>query len=145
MFVGCGESGERQIRVIEAPKSGVDTSAIAASKESGEAKMTGADLYNNACASCHQKDGEGDPYRFPPLANSKVVSGNKEALIGIALNGLQGPIEAGGNRYDGIMPPHKYLGDEELSLILTYIRQNWRNHGDAISASEVNSVRSKIK
>jgi mono/diheme cytochrome c family protein len=57
------------------------------------------------------------------------------------LYGMRGPIEVNGEFYDGPMPAYNFLGDEELSLILTYIRQHLGNHASGVSEEEIRSRR----
>lgn len=105
-------------------------------------KLTaGAKLYTTYCAPCHQGDGKGDGTRYPPLENSEFVRGDKNKLIGIVLNGLNGPITVNGIGFNDSMPANGFLKDEEIALILTYVRQNFNNHGTVVLPSEVNRVR----
>jgi glucose/arabinose dehydrogenase len=53
-------------------------------------------LYNTFCGTCHQRNGKGARGRMPPLAGTDWVTGNKERLITVVLNGLQGPLEING-------------------------------------------------
>jgi mono/diheme cytochrome c family protein len=101
----------------------------------------GQKLYNTFCGTCHQQDGQGAFGRFPPLANTDWVSGDKTRLINVVLHGLEGSIDVNGEIYDGVMPPHNFLSDEELAEILTFIRQNFGNEASAVSPEEVNEVR----
>lgn len=50
-------------------------------------------------------------------------------MIQIVLNGMSGPIEVGGRRYDGIMAPLRYLKDEQVADILNYVLTSWGNGG----------------
>jgi mono/diheme cytochrome c family protein len=98
-------------------------------------------LYNTFCGTCHQQNGKGARGRMPPLAGTDWVTGDKERLIGIALNGLQGAIDVNGESYNSVMPPHNYLSDDDLATILTYIRTSFGNQASAVSAEEVKAVR----
>ncbi|MEX1239882.1 MAG: c-type cytochrome [Cyclobacteriaceae bacterium] len=98
-------------------------------------------LYNTFCGTCHQQNGKGARGRMPPLAVTDWVTGDKKRLISIALNGLQGPIDVNGESYNSVMPPHNYLGDDDLATILTYIRKNFGNKASAVSPEEVSAVR----
>lgn len=100
-------------------------------------------LYNTFCGTCHQQNGKGVRGRMPPLSGTEWVTGDKERLIRVVLNGLQGNIEVNGETYNGVMPPHNYLSDEELATILTYIRQNFGNKASAVMASEVRLARER--
>jgi hypothetical protein len=64
-------------------------------------------------------------------------------LIKIVLNGLQGPIEVNGETYNSVMPAHRFLTDDEISIVLTYIRKSFGNEASAVSAEEVKVVRDK--
>jgi glucose/arabinose dehydrogenase len=98
-------------------------------------------LYNALCGPCHQQDGKGATGRFPPLAASERVLGDKAALIDIVLNGMSGAIEVNGESYNGLMPAYNFLSDDELALILTYIRQHFGNNASQVSAEDVISGR----
>lgn len=108
-----------------------------------EALEAGAKLYGTYCVACHQGDGKGDGARFPPVAATRWVSGNKPRLIDIVLNGLQGEIEVEGKPYNGVMPGNAFLSDEEVAQLLTFLRQNFGNHADAVTPADVAAVRAK--
>lgn len=108
--------------------------------------LAGGILYNTYCASCHQQNGKGDNNRFPPLAGSDWVTGDKKRLLGAILNGLQGEIKVNGQTWDGLMPAHGgFLDDHAIASIATYIRQNFGNKADAVTSMEVNKVRNTSK
>jgi len=99
-------------------------------------------VYATYCRACHQSNGMGDGSRFPPVAGSEWVNGDKTKLIGLVLNGLTGPIQVKGVPYNEVMPAHgSFLNDEQIAEVLTYIRQNFGNNGDAVTAEEVAKVR----
>ena len=104
--------------------------------------IPGQSIYNTFCVSCHQSDGKGDSARFPPLAGADWVTGDKERLIDLLINGLQGEIEVNGLIYDGVMPHHKFLKDEQIADVLTYIRTNFGNQASEITTDEVKKYRS---
>ncbi|WP_240751415.1 PQQ-dependent sugar dehydrogenase [Flagellimonas onchidii] len=101
----------------------------------------GAKTYYTYCSACHQKDGGGATGRFPPIANTDWVTGDKERLIKIILEGMEGSIQVHGETYNGVMPQHSFLSDEEIAEVLTYIRSNFDNRASAVSIKEVNEVR----
>jgi mono/diheme cytochrome c family protein len=41
------------------------------------------------------------------------------------------------------MPPHRFLKDDEIATILTYIRKSFGNQANAVSEEEVRRVRAK--
>ena len=99
-------------------------------------------VYNIYCRACHQTDGTGDGNRFPPVAGSEWVSGDKTRLIDVILNGLSGPIEVRGLPYNEAMPAHgSFLTDKEISEVSTYIRGNFGNNSGPVTEEEVAAVR----
>jgi mono/diheme cytochrome c family protein/glucose/arabinose dehydrogenase len=97
------------------------------------------------CGTCHQPNGKGLPNAgFPPLASTKWVTGSDDRLIKIVLNGLYGPIEVQGRKYNGQVPMTPFgrmLKDEEIAAVLTYVRNSFGNKAPAISPEEVKRVR----
>ena len=107
-------------------------------------RLAGSILYNTYCASCHQRDGKGDNSRFPPLAKSEWVTGDKQRLISVILNGLDGEITVNGQSWQGMMPAHaEFLDDHAIASISTYIRQSFGNKAGPVSSLEVAEVRKK--
>lgn len=101
-------------------------------------------LYNTFCGTCHQQNGKGARGRMPPLTASDWVVGDKERLIKIVLQGLQGSIEVNGETYNSVMPAHGFLSDDDAATILTYIRKNFGNQATPVSAEEVKAIRKKL-
>jgi len=112
--------------------------------------MKGAEVYSREghCMTCHQQDGEGlQAAQFPPLADSKWVTGSEERLIKIVLRGVTGPIKVKGVEYPGKIPmiSFKFLTDEELAAVLTYARNSFGNKGTVITAAKVKAIREATK
>ena len=103
--------------------------------------IAGSKVYGVYCSACHQRNGMGDSQRFPPLAGSEWVLGDKKKLITVLLKGLEGPVEVKGQSYNNVMPQHSFLKDEDIAEVLTHIRANFGNTADAITPTEVNEVR----
>ncbi len=104
----------------------------------------GEKIYNTYCVACHQKDGKGDGSRFPPLTGSDWVKGDKKTLINVLLNGMEKPIVINGKTYNGLMPSHSFLKDEELALVLNYVRKQFNNISDSVNQEEVAKERSNL-
>ncbi|WP_257656493.1 c-type cytochrome [Parapedobacter lycopersici] len=103
---------------------------------------TASVVYTTYCRACHQSNGMGDGSRFPPIAESEWVSGDKTRLISVILNGLTGPITVKGVSYNEAMPAHgSFLNDDQVAEVLTYIRGNFGNDSGPITAEEVAAVR----
>ena len=103
----------------------------------------GATLYETYCVACHQRDGKGDGSRFPPVAATRWVSGDPGRLIGVVLNGLQGEVEVEGRPFNGVMPPHGFLTDDQVAQLLTFLRQNFGNYAGGITPGEVAEIRAR--
>jgi mono/diheme cytochrome c family protein len=101
-------------------------------------------VYRSACLVCHQADGNGVPGMHPPIRNTEWVSGDKERLIRIVVEGMKGEIEVGGEIYNSIMPPQPHLSAQKVADVLTYIRQSFGNNASEITLQEVEEVLSKL-
>lgn len=101
----------------------------------------GEEIYVDYCAACHQRDGNGAPPRYPPLAGTDWVTGDSERLIRVIIEGLEGRIEVKGETFDGEMPAHNFLRNEEVAAVATYIRQNFGNEASEIREEDVEQVR----
>ena len=61
----------------------------------------------------------------------------------IALYGVRGPITVKGKQYNLEMPGLYYyqFEDEQMSQVLSYIRQAWKNNASPVSAKTVAKIR----
>ena len=84
--------------------------------------IEGRDLYMKACIECHQSDGKGVKDTFPPLVGSEWVKGNSDTMLRIVLGGLSGPVEINGMKFNGIMPGHAHVGDDDIARIANFVR-----------------------
>ena len=101
----------------------------------------GQKIYNQYCMACHQSNGMGASGRFPPLNGTDWVTGDKERLVHLILNGMEGAIEVNGEIYDGLMPQHSFLNDDQIADVLTYIRTHFDNQAGSVTAEEVENYR----
>jgi putative membrane-bound dehydrogenase-like protein len=108
-----------------------------------EIHARGLEVYNKTCIACHGPDGKGVPLAFPPLVDSKRLTGDPSVPIRIVLHGMQGPLESGGVQYNNIMAPLGDLTDQQISDVLTYVRQHWSNDAAPVSAAAVTQVRAR--
>jgi glucose/arabinose dehydrogenase/mono/diheme cytochrome c family protein len=147
-------SDDRIIRIFKLKEGDNPVNAVALDNYSGkeilataleEPRLAGASIYNQFCASCHKQDGNGVADAFPPLSGAQQVIGNKDELIQIVLNGLSGPIVVKGKSYDQQMPAFNFLADKELAEVLTFIRTQFGNHGEAVTENEVAEQRARRK
>ncbi len=104
----------------------------------------GKKTYDSVCLACHMANGTGVPGMYPPLAETDWVTGDKDRLIRITIQGLSGKIEVNGVTYNNIMPPNSHLSDRQIADVLTYIRQSFGNDASEITVEEVQKVRNSL-
>ena len=92
-----------------------------------ESISRGAEVYNNFCASCHLSNGQGIPNAFPPLNKSNWLTEKRKETIRAVKNGVKGPIEVNGVKYDNLMPDLG-LTNEEVADVLNYTFHAWDNN-----------------
>ncbi len=100
--------------------------------------------YQAVCSACHQAEGQGIPYAFPPLAGSSWMTGDPETPIRIVLLGLGGEIEVNGAKFNLVMPPQPTLTDEQIAEAITYARTSFGNTASAVDAELVKQVRQSL-
>lgn len=135
--------GEKELSVMEKRKNASHIRTPDSLKDNliSQSVSKGQIIYATYCSACHQNNGKGAPGRFPPLTQSKWVTQKKSDLIEILLNGMQGDIEVNGEHYNGLMPSHVFLKDDEIAHVLSYIRSNFGNNASEISENEVYQIR----
>ncbi|MGV3773719.1 MAG: copper-containing nitrite reductase [Verrucomicrobiales bacterium] len=103
----------------------------------------GKQVYMQTCFVCHQIDGQGLAGQIPPLAISDYLMADKERSIRWVLQGGSGEITVNGRKYNGVMAPLNNLTDEEISNVLTFVRNSFGNSGAPVTLDEVRRVRSE--
>ena len=103
----------------------------------------GLAVYAKTCIACHGPEGKGVPLAFPALDGSNRLTGDPALPASIVIHGLQGPLEAGGQKFNNIMAPLGDLKDAEIADVLTYVRQSWSNDAAPVSAGAVKQTRAK--
>jgi cytochrome c6 len=94
------------------------------------AAVPGEALYNDNCAACHQKAGQGIPGAFPALKGDKIALGDPKAVAFLLMTGRGG------------MPAFKdSLSDPELASVMTYVRQAWGNKGKPMAVADFAKAR----
>jgi len=103
----------------------------------------GKQVFLQTCFVCHQPDGRGIPEQIPPLAGSDFLmnAANRERIIRGVLVGQSDEMIVNGKTYKNTMTPLNYLTDEQIADVLTYVRNNWGNSGDAVTPAEVGKLR----
>ncbi|HEY8398263.1 MAG TPA: c-type cytochrome [Flavihumibacter sp.] len=145
-YTGKRKFGKKQLAAMEERKKLAHIRTPHIEKDNLEAGLVSQSeiIYNRFCSGCHQKNGQGDGNRFPPLGGTDWVTGDKNRLIRLVLMGMDGPIEVNGKPYNSNMPQHRFLKDEDIAQVLTYIRQNFGNQASEITPAEVSEVRKEI-
>jgi mono/diheme cytochrome c family protein len=115
------------------------------SSPDADAMKRGAEIYSDACSSCHFEDGVGQPQYFPPLGkNAMLQQANPIAVEHLILAGTR--IGTSPTRPSPLsMPSFAWkLDDQEVADVATYIRNSWGNKAEPVSASEVAKARKKL-
>ena len=78
----------------------------------------------------------------PPLAGSAWIAGPEGRVIRIVLQGLRGPIEVAGKKYNQEMPAFgPVLSDAEIASLLTHARKRFGAVETPVSKEAVASIR----
>jgi mono/diheme cytochrome c family protein len=110
--------------------------------------------YQAVCGPCHQLEGQGIPFAFPPLAGSEWLLADPETPIRIVLLGLSGEIEVKGTKFNLVMPPPGMglpgsaplppLDDAQIAEAISYARTNFGNSASPVDAELVKKVRDSL-
>lgn len=115
--------------------------------ESARLMSQGARIYGQYCSSCHMPDGNGNASSgFPPLVGSEwVLAKDPSRIIRIVFNGLGGPITVKGKEFGQaqMLPWRDSLKDEEVSAVLTFVRNSWGNKAPAVDPALVKKIRAE--
>jgi mono/diheme cytochrome c family protein len=112
----------------------------------GKAKSNekGKALYVTYCQGCHMDDGKGVPHMNAPLTGSSYVTGDKEKLVQIVLEGSAAFRNDPTRSYKNVMGPIPGLTDEQIADILSYVRVSFGNTSTSVTPQEVKLAREKI-
>lgn len=109
------------------------------------AMQRGAEIYSDACASCHLENGVGQPRLFPPLGHDAVLQqADPTGLEHLILAGVR--VGTSPSRPSPLtMPSFAWkLTDQEIADVSTFIRNSWGNRAAPISAAAVGEVRKRL-
>ena len=117
---------------------GGETTAMTPALE--EKIAAGKEVFGRTCIACHQANGQGLPFVYPPLAESDyLIADLDRAILGI-IKGQSGEMIVKGKKYNMLMPP-QMLGDEEIAQVLTFVLNSFGNPGGEIDVERVAGVR----
>jgi mono/diheme cytochrome c family protein len=102
----------------------------------------GASLYEKHCENCHGPSGEGAPGIYPPLAGNRgvIMTPPVNAIRSILIGGYP-PSTAGNPRPYGMPPFAQVLRDDEVAMVLSYIRTAWGNAASLVTRDQVDKSR----
>jgi mono/diheme cytochrome c family protein len=118
-------------------------SSAQAINEQGRAWVErGASLYEKHCENCHGASGEGAPGIYPPLAGNRgvVMTPPVNAIRSILIGGYP-PSTSGNPRPYGMPPFAQVLRDDEVAMVLSYIRTAWGNTASLVTRDQVDKSR----
>jgi mono/diheme cytochrome c family protein len=102
----------------------------------------GGEIYERLCEDCHGNLGQGRRDVYPALA------GNRGVTLALPVNAIRSilyggyaPVTERNPRPYGMPPFAQILHDEEIALVLSYIRNAWGNRGSLVTAVEVDRSR----
>ncbi len=87
--------------------------------------------------------------QFPPLAGNRDLFLSHDFPAFVVLYGLEGPLDVGGKRFEGVMPPFGHLTDQQIAAIIGHVRSSWGNaalrpkDSQAITPADVAKLRKK--
>lgn len=102
--------------------------------------VEGAQLYEGACASCHQPDGKGTADQFYPSLshNSAVGDVRADNLIMAIVDGVHRDT----NDYKVSMPAFgTQMNNEQIAAVSNYVLQHFGNQGVKVTAQKVQELR----
>lgn len=126
-------------------KSQPSSPVTASSAPDAGAMRRGAEIYSDACSSCHLDNGVGQSRTFPPLGKDAMLQQvDPTGVERLILAGTQIGVSA--SRPSPLsMPSFAWkLSDNEIAAVSTYIRNSWGNQAPAVAASEVTELRKKL-
>ena len=119
---------------------------VASSAPEAGAMRRGAEVYSDACASCHLDNGIGQSRLFPPLGKDAMLQQpDPTGLEHLILGGTHVGVSASRPSPLG-MPSFAWkLTDQEIADVSTFIRNSWGNQAAPVAAAEVSALRKKLK
>ena len=138
--------GSLDTGVVKRPAPSADAlSPTTAALRSGQVNQSGALVYLNNCAGCHQSSGKGANAAFPSLAQSSTVAANNPtSLIRIVLQGANRPATAASPSALAMPGLDWRLSDANVADVLSFVRSSWGNRAEPVLPAEVAKVRKAL-
>ncbi len=114
-----------------------------------DSRTKGLEGYNLYCSSCHRMDGKGQKNLAPPLVNSYILGDDPQKTALVILQGLRGPIHAGGRRYNmNVMMPglksNSQLSDQDVADIVHFVRNAFVAQWTRLDSTGVKHLREMV-
>lgn len=101
----------------------------------------GADLYANACADCHGKDGEGKSGAYPPLRDAVAMTAPDPInAVRMVLYGGMAVTSAGNPRPHSMPPFVERLEPADVAEVLNYARRRFGGRDSRLTENDVRSM-----
>lgn len=121
------------------------TVLMAPRRPTQRSSQRGAQLYDDHCAVCHGKQGEGVAQAYPALAGHVAVQmGNTTNLVQTVMYGGFSVTTPAHPRPFGMPPFLLTLSDRDMADVLTHIRTQWGNAAGALTEFDVARVREML-
>jgi mono/diheme cytochrome c family protein len=119
--------------------------SVASAAPDAGAMRRGAEVYSDACASCHLDNGIGQSRLFPPLGKDAMLQQpDPTGLEHLILGGTRVGVSASRPSPLG-MPSFAWkLTDQEIADVSTYLRNSWGNQAAPVTAADVSALRKKL-
>jgi mono/diheme cytochrome c family protein len=102
----------------------------------------GSAIYDEQCASCHGKQGEGAAGAVPPLAgNRQLGMASANNVIRVVLAGGFAPATAGNPRPYGMPPFGQSLSDDDIAAVVSHLRSAFAAGAGGVSPLQVQRLR----
>lgn len=127
---------------LQTLNNGATASSASEARTSSPAYPAGARIYDNQCAQCHGKQGEGQADAYPALAGNRAVRmANTNNLVLAVLHGGYGPSTPAKPQPFGMPPYQLTLSDADLASVLSHIRSSWGNQAAPVTEFDINKIR----
>ncbi len=73
------------------------------------------------------------------------MSESEGRLARIVLHGLRGPITVAGKEYNLEMPAMGVFDDQDIAMILTYVRSTWGKSDDPVTQETIGRIRTQTR
>ncbi len=106
--------------------------------------LSGEKIFRELCYACHGPDGKGAtaggvagaPLLAPPLAGSARVTGHRDYVLNVLLNGLTGPVDGVELNGGAIMISMATNTDEWIADVANFVRNAFGNSGRPLITTE---------